>query len=274
MEWRSILLKVCVMGLGEVGLPTAVYLIRENVEVWGYDIDPAAVVRAKKAGLYETTRDWTQVPSMDVYIVCASTRINADEQPDLTPVFDCCKKISQVAQESSLVSIESTIVPFTSKKIYEEIFKNKYSLIHVPHRFYGLEPMDHGVRQMRVMGGVNEYSLNKGKEFYESYNIPLHIVPSIEIAEFSKIAENAYRFVQISFAEELKMICNSLSVDFERVREACNTKWNIDLLKAKDGIGGHCLPKDIRYLLSLGGNVTLLRNAIKTDEIYRNHIKK
>jgi UDP-N-acetyl-D-mannosaminuronate dehydrogenase len=109
-----------------------------------------------------------------------------------------------------------------------------------------------------------------GREFYEDNGIPLHVVPSIEIAEMTKVAENAYRFVQISFAEELKMICNELNLSFEQVREACNTKWNIDLLDAKEGIGGHCLPKDIRYLISLTEGGTLLKSAITVDSTYKN----
>ena len=263
-------MRICVLGLGEVGLPTATYFHRKYTEVWGYDIASAAIERAKTAGLSLSTNNWDEIPLMDVYIVCVTTRLDKNEKPDLTPVFECCEKISKLVDSSSLVSIESTIVPFTSKKINDCIFNGSASLVHVPHRYYGVEPAEHGVKQMRVIGGINDNSLKMGKAFYESVKIPLHVVPSIEVAEMSKIAENASRFVQISFAEELKMVCDQLGLSFELVREACNTKWNMDLLEAKTGIGGHCLPKDIRYLLSLSNNGTLLKHAIKNDEIYRN----
>ena len=263
------MLKICVLGLGEVGLPTALYMVREH-EVWGYDIASSAVNKAKDAGLSRATTNWSEVPSMDVYVVCVSTRLSKDGTPDLVPVFDCCEKIAKVDGKPSLVSIESTIVPFTSRKIYEDIFEKRIALVHVPHRFYGAEPLEHGVKQKRVIGGIDEKSLKLGREFYEDNGIPLHIVPSIEIAEMTKVAENAYRFVQISFAEELKMICNDLDLSFEQVREACNTKWNIDLLDAQEGIGGHCLPKDIRYLISLTNGGTLLKSAITVDSTYKN----
>jgi UDP-N-acetyl-D-mannosaminuronate dehydrogenase len=85
----------------------------------------------------------------------------------------------------------------------------------------------------------------------------------------AKITENAYRYVQIAFAEELRMACEALGLDFNEVREACNTKWNVEILEAREGIGGHCLPKDIRYLSSLTIHNTLLKAAIKADEEYR-----
>ncbi len=84
----------------------------------------------------------------------------------------------------------------------------------------------------------------------------------------SKIAENAYRFVQIAFAEELKIICDKCEIPFEELRESCNTKWNIEILEARDGIGGHCLPKDVRYLWNILKS-PLLSGAIRADEIYR-----
>ena len=85
----------------------------------------------------------------------------------------------------------------------------------------------------------------------------------------SKVAENAYRYLQIAFAEELKMTCGDLGLDFEKVREACNTKWNIEMLEARDGINGHCLPKDIRYLASVGPHNLLTQSAITVDKAYR-----
>jgi nucleotide sugar dehydrogenase len=263
------MMKICVLGLGEVGLPTALYMVRKH-EVWGYDIASSAVNRAKDNGLHVATKNWSEIPSMDVYVVCVSTRLSNDGTPDLSPVFDCCEKIACVADKPTLVSIESTIVPLTSRKIYQDIFEKRIALVHVPHRFYGAEPIEHGVKQKRAIGGIDEKSLKLGREFYEANGIPLHVVSSIEIAEMTKVAENAYRFVQISFAEELKMICTELSLSFEQVREACNTKWNIDILDAKDGIGGHCLPKDIRYLMSLTNGGTLLKSAITVDATYKN----
>jgi len=85
-----------------------------------------------------------------------------------------------------------------------------------------------------------------------------------------KIAENAFRYIGIALAEELRMICAELILDFEKVRKACNTKWNVQMLEARDGIKGHCIPKDTYYLASLTRHKELLESAMNTDNAYRN----
>ncbi|MGY0287370.1 MAG: NAD(P)-binding domain-containing protein [Candidatus Methanodesulfokora washburnensis] len=262
-------IKVCVVGLGEVGLPTAKYILNRSFEVYGYDISPTAIKRAKEEGILKATDIWDEVPPVDVYIVCVSTLLKGD-MPDLSPVFDVCEKISKKASSHSLVSIESTIIPGTSRKIYENIFNKNISLIHVPHRYWAGDPVKHGVNQLRVIGGIDQKSLEAGIKFYrDMLGIPLYTCSSIEIAEMCKIAENAYRYVHIAFAEELRMVCEELSLDFNEVREACNTKWNVEIPEAREGIGGHCLPKDIRYLSSLTIHNILLTGAIRADEEYK-----
>jgi UDP-N-acetyl-D-mannosaminuronic acid dehydrogenase len=159
--------------------------------------------------------------------------------------------------------------------IYSSIFHKKVKLVHVPHRYWPEDPVRHGVKQLRVIGGVNKESLNSGIDFYKSLlDIPLYEVPSVEISEICKISENAYRYVQIAFAEELRMICEDLGLDFKKVREACNTKWNIEILDAREGIGGKCLPKDIHLLASLSKYNTLLRASKKVDKQYREWLKE
>ena len=262
-------MKICVLGLGEVGLPTAKYILNRGFEVYGYDISPAAIKRAREEGVLKATNVWDEVPPVDVYVICVSTLLK-DDTPDLSPVFDVCEKISKKASSYSLVSIESTIIPGTSRKIYENIFNKNINLIHVPHRYWAGDPVKHGVNQLRVIGGIDQKSLEAGIKFYKGMlGIPLYTCSSIEIAEMCKIAENAYRYVQIAFAEELRMICETLGLDFNKVREACNTKWNVEIPEAREGIGGHCLPKDIRYLSSLTIHDILLKSAIKADEEYR-----
>jgi UDP-N-acetyl-D-mannosaminuronic acid dehydrogenase len=129
--------------------------------------------------------------------------------------------------------------------------------------------VNHGVNQVRVIGAVNKESLTAGLKLYrEALGIPMHKVSSIEIAEMCKITENAHRYLQIAFAEDIKMICAKIGIDFDELREACNTKWNVDMPEARDGIGGHCLPKDIRYVTSLAPS-QLLESAINVDKKYR-----
>jgi len=261
-------MKVCVIGLGEVGLPTAKYCLDRGLKVYGYDINSNAVNRAKTFGLFADNK-WNKIPLVDAYMICVSTHLKG-ELPDLSPIFDVCEKIADKDPSSSLVSIESTIIPGTSRNIYNKIFKRNVKLVHVPHRYWAGDPVKHGVKQLRVIGAVNNESLETGLEFYQHIlDIPLHIAISVEAAEMCKIAENAYRYVQIAFAEELRAICEELDLNFKEVRDACNTKWNIEIPEARDGIKGHCLPKDIHYLSLLSRYNILLTSAIEADKQYR-----
>ncbi len=120
-------MKVCVAGLGQIGFPVAQYIQAKGLEVVGYDINPSTVANAGKTGKFKATSKWDDVPDVDVFICCVTTgQIN--DSPDLSAVFDVCKKMAEKTTPDSLVSIESTIIPGTSKKIFEEIFSSKVSV--------------------------------------------------------------------------------------------------------------------------------------------------
>jgi len=103
-------------------------------------------------------------------------------------------------------------------------------------------------------------------------------VEPIEVAEMSKIAENSYRYVQIAFAEELCRICSRIGLDFNLLRSVCNSKWNVDIPEARDGIGGTCLPKDIRYVVEAAHEgdleADLLLSAIRADKKYAKQLAR
>lgn len=261
-------MKVCVVGLGQIGLPVAQYAHAKGLEVWGYDISPGAVERVGKLEKFKVTSSWNDIPQIDAYIICVTTS-QKNDLPDLSAVFAVSKKIAEKDQPNTLVSIESTIVPGTSKKIFTDIFNSKIHIIHVPHRYWADEPEKHGVNQLRVIGAANPQSLKAGLKLYQDQlGIPLHVCSSLEVAEMCKITENSHRYLQIAFAEELKIICAKIGMNFDDLRAACNTKWNVDIPEARDGIGRHCLPKDIRYVTSLAPNI-LLTSAMKVDKEYR-----
>ena len=267
-------MKVCVIGLGQIGFPVAQYCEVKGLEVYGYDINPKTVENAVATRKFKATTNWGEIPGVDAYVVCVTTS-QTPEGPDLSPVFDVCKKIGETTTKpNTLVAIESTIIPGTSKKIFETYFKRRLLLVHAPHRYWADEPEKHGVNQLRVMGAVNEESLKTGLEFYqETLGIPMHVCSSVEVAEMCKIAENSHRYLQIAFAEDLKMMCAKIGINFEELRAACNTKWNVDIPEARDGIGRHCLPKDIRYVTSIAPSI-LLESAITVDKKYREWLAK
>ena len=248
-------MKVCVIGLGTIGTPVVKYIHEHGFQVCGYDLIKKPIENV------ETFTDWEKVPRSDVYVVAVSS----------DNVEDSCRKISSKGKDS-LVSIESTVPVGTCRRISETF--DLPTLVHCPHRYWAEESVDHGVKQLRVIGAINEESLERGLEFYRLLKIPLRVCPTIEIAEMCKIAENAYRFVQIAFAEELRMICEEKEIPFDEVRKACNTKWNIEIPEARDGISGSCLPQDIGFLNRLADRSPLLDGAILTDQNYKRQRKR
>jgi len=119
----------------------------------------------------------------------------------------------------------------------------------------------------------NNYNNNNYNNNYNemSLGIPMHPVTEIEIAEITKVIENAHRFLQIAFAEELYLYCQANNINFPELRDALNTKWNVNILEPREGIGGHCLPKDTKMFLHSSKSIRskILTAAMEVDLDYR-----
>jgi nucleotide sugar dehydrogenase len=279
--------KVLVVGLGQLGLPVAKYVKERGFDTYGYDISPKAVEMAQKTGAIEKAIDFGE---FDVIILCVSTHKPDDMfSPQIDGLLSVVEKISKEAKSGALVSIESTIPKGTSMKVFD-ILNYRMHVVHAPHRWYSLEENEHGVNQPRVIGGVCECCLKAGMQFYggvdnvragrqsnsssssfKSLGIPMHPVSEVEIAETTKIVENAHRYLQIAFAEDLYLYCQANNINFSELRDALNTKWNVNILEPRDGIGGHCLPKDTKMFLqsSNRSKSKILTAAMEVDEDYK-----
>jgi len=255
--------KVCIIGLGAVGYPTAMYIHQQGFTTIGYDIID------KNTNEFQSFTKWEDVPSnVDVYTITVNTDWK-NGKPDISAVLDVSKKIAN-KNKHALVAIESTVPVGTCRTISNEY--NLKNLVHVPHRYWASDPINYGVRQNRVIGAINEGSLKNGLAFYNQLKIPLQLCPTIETAEMSKISENAYRYIQVAFAESLALICKENNISFEELRKATNTKWNVEIFEARDGISG-CLPLSIEYLRWMKkGKAPMLDGAISTDEIYKKQV--
>ena len=286
--------KVLVIGLGQLGLPVAKYVKQRGFETFGYDMNSEKMKQAEKNFGIKSIEQFDEV---DVFILCVSTHDPDDEYtPYVDGLFELARKISKDAKNGSLVSIESTVPKGTSKKIFE-ILNHRLHVAHVPHRWYALEEEIHGVNQVRVIGGVSDCCLKTALQFYDRNNealefnditnnedtsgnpqttavdlgIPMHPVSEIEIAELTKIIENADRYLQIAFSEDLYLYCQANNVNFGELRDSLNTKWNVKILEPRDGVGGHCLPKDTKMFLQSSKSIKskILMSAMEVDKEYR-----
>jgi UDP-N-acetyl-D-mannosaminuronic acid dehydrogenase len=160
-------------------------------------------------------------------------------------------------------------------------------VVHAPHRWYSEEENEHGVNQPRVIGGVYDCCLRLGMQFFvgtgsengdskthRGLGVPMMPLSNIELAELTKIIENSHRYLQIAFAEDLHLYCQASGIDFRELRKALNTKWNVNILEPRQGIGGHCLPKDTKMFLNSSNLVRskIIAAAIEADDEYRRYI--
>ena len=253
-------MRVCIIGMGEIGL--GLYRAMERFpfhELTGMDIDVQKVNALKKAGVRATT----QLPlNQDVYVVAVLT---SDQVKHVLA--------NNIFPPHALIVVESTLAPGTSR----EIIKNKphLKLVIFPHRFNPDTADEHGFLNVnkdytRVIAASTPAVLGEALAFYSTYMDTsfLHQT-SMEIAELCKPLENAYRFVEIAIAEELKMLSEHAGIDFTALRAAVNTKWNIDIKEARDGVGRHCLPKDIRIINQYFGQNIFFHVAQAIDERYK-----
>ena len=284
--------KVLIVGLGQLGFPVAKYVKERGFDTYGYDINTEAMENAQRSiGIKQVTDFGSD--DFDVYIICVSTHKPDDIfSPQIDGILSVADKISREATKDALVSIESTIPKGTSKKVFQ-ILNHILHVVHAPHRWYASEEKEHGVNQLRVIGGVCDCCLRVGLQFYGSYNgrgrgnypttsssykdlrIAMHPVSQIETAEITKIAENAHRYLQIAFAEELYLYCQANDINFPELRDALNTKWIVEILEAREGIGRHCLPKDTKmFLESKFIRSKILAAAMEVDEDYKRYRAK
>ena len=263
----------------------AKYVREIGYDAYRYDTSPTAMNIAEKSSIKKAIN----FNEFDVYILCVSTHKPGDLfSPQIDGLLSVVEKISAEAKNGALLSIESTIPKGTSKKVFE-MLHHRLHVVHAPHRWYAAEEKQHGINQPRVIGGVCDCCLKRGMQFYGgatyrtssdnnnndkmSLGIPMHPVTEIEIAEITKVIENAHRYLQIAFAEELYLYCQANNINFPELRDALNTKWNVNILEPREGIGGHCLPKDTKMFLHSSKSIRskILTASMEVDQHYRRY---
>lgn len=258
-------MKVNIIGLGEIGYNTLKEMTRINkekklnIKLYGTDINKEIIENLKK----EKYKVSNKIIKADIYIISVYTT---------KQVFDVIKKIDY--SKNPLVIVESTIEPGSYKKIMQ--WNKHINLVLFPHRYNPNDRKHYIFNLNRVMGYINNGNesdiIVRAVDFYKNFmDINLIHHTDIDIAEIVKPLENAYRFIEIAIAENIKIVCENNNIDFDKLRKAMNTKWNIDLKEARNGIGGKCLPKDVDLVIkSFNLNRDSIFNMAKfIDDIYK-----
>ena len=270
--------KVCVVGLGYVGVPLSVASAQAGFGVIGVDVEKEKVSMINKgicyvedaysekylpdlvrAGLISATNSLSDAAtSSDIVIVCVPTPLNHKGDPDLSFLKSVAKDLSRNLSRFKLVIVESTSFPGTTTDIFQPLLQrngkrpeNDFALVYSPERIdYGNAKF--GVRNIpKVVGGINDASTQLGAEFYKAIlDAPVVTVGSPSVAEATKMLENIFRYVNIALVNELAVLHETLEVDFiEAISAAATKPFGFMPHYPGPGVGGHCIPKDPFYLV-------------------------
>lgn len=275
--------KICIIGLGYVGLPLAV-LFSKKYEVFGFDISTERIKELQQGHdrtleidqdkLRESTLKFTydikDISACNYFIITVPTPIDDNNQPDLTPLIKASETVAKILKKNDIVIYESTVYPGCTEEKCVPILEKYSGLSFNRHFFCGYSPERinpgdklHTVDKIRkVTSGSTAEIANKVDQLYASViTAGTYKASCIKVAEAAKVIENSQRDLNIAFVNELAKIFHKMDIDTQEVLDAAATKWNF--LQFKPGlVGGHCIGVDPFYLTykaqSLGYNPEII----------------
>jgi UDP-N-acetyl-D-mannosaminuronic acid dehydrogenase len=295
--------RVAVIGLGYIGLPTAVVLATRGVDVVGVDVsrrvvdavergdvpfvEPDLAVAVKGAVSMGRLKAVTEVPEADAYIVAVPTPFNEDHTADLSYVRSAVESIAPKLNGGEVVILESTSPPGTSLLISQWLAELRPDLrlphavetipdvhvAHCPERVLPGRIMIEMLTNDRVVGGITRKCAEKAAAVYRVFCQGEILLTDASSAEMAKLVENAYRDVNIAFANELSLICDSLQLDVYEVIEMANRHPRVNILTPGPGVGGHCIAVDPWFIVGAVPELSrLIRTAREVNDAKPEHV--
>ena len=294
--------KICVVGLGYIGLPTASLLATKGFEVQGVDVDPRVVETVAAGGIHITEPELdvlvksavhsgrlrvdTRVEPADIYILAVPTPFQDGHKPDLSHVEAATRNIAPHVEPGNLVILESTSPVGTTEMVAQWLGEERPDLrvphassyaatdsaadilvAHCPERVLPGQILRELVGNDRIVGGVDEASTDAAADFYKHFISGAVHTTNSRTAELAKLTENTFRDVNIALANELSFICDRLDVDVWELIELANHHPRVNILRPGPGVGGHCIAVDPWFIVaSAPEEARLTRLARETNE--------
>ena len=263
-------MKACFMGLGYIGLPTAIIAAKHGIDVVGVDINPKVVevtnqgkLHIIEPGMEEMLQEviatgkfkaYTTPQESDAYFMVVPTPFKGDHEPDVSYVEAATRAVLPLLKEGDLYVIESTSPIGTTEMMADIIFterpelKDKIYIAYCPERVLPGNVIYELVHNDRVIGGLTPESTDKAIEFYSQFvKGELHKTNS-RTAEMCKLTENSSRDVQIAFANELSLICDKAGINVWELINLANKHPRVNILQPGCGVGGHCIAVDPYFI--------------------------
>ncbi len=264
---------VCVVGLGYVGLPLAFRFLDEKIKVIGIDNDLTKIKKIKRGVSYienkifkknnfykefqsSVSSNYSNAKNVDIIILCLPTPLNKINNPNMSFLNNCVKKLSKFLKKGQTLILESTVYPGATLELFKIINKKKrfslgknFYLIFSPERENPGDKLFSYKSTTKVVSGYSKVCGLIGLHLYKLFSKKVHLASSLKVAELSKLLENTYRSVNIGLINEFKMISGKLGVNVWDVINAAATKnFGFRKFNPGPGVGGHCIPIDPIYL--------------------------
>jgi UDP-N-acetyl-D-glucosamine dehydrogenase len=266
--------KIAVIGQGYVGLPLALAACEAGFNVIGIDSDSNKIINliSAKSSIedisnsiiakclstkrYLPTSDYSNAIGSSIILICVPTPLNSNNSPDLSAVESAAIEASKLLSENTLVILESTVEPSTTRDFLTPILEKNSGLSRTqfyvafsPERIDPLNKNWNLGNTPKIVAGLTRKSTELALDFYSKFIDKVIPVESLEVAETAKLLENSFRLINISFINELSIFCNKLGIDINEVIEAAATKpYGFMPFYPSIGVGGHCIPVDPIYL--------------------------
>lgn len=290
--------KICVVGLGYIGLPTAAMLASRGHEVVGCDVNERAVetINGGRPHFYEPDlqmllsaavqtgrlRAQTQPQEADYFILAVPTPFKDGGRPDMSYVEKATDMIAPSLKRGDTVILESTSPVGATEALAARLFQSRPDLVfpmykqsgdadvriaHCPERVMPGQMVRELVSNDRIIGGMTDECAAAAAALYESFVSAQLFLTDCRTAELVKLSENSYRDVNIAFANELSMICDELGVDVWRAIELANRHPRVNILRPGAGVGGHCIAVDPLFIVdSAPRTARLIRMAREVND--------
>ena len=267
---------ISIIGLGYVGLPTALIVANAGYKVFGYDKDTEIIselnnhkLRILENGFEDFFKTVVKknkisfknnLEKSDVYIIAVPTPIYKDKTPDLSYIESALEEIVPLLKKNDTIILESTSPIGTTKNILQQIKSERkdlfskdqlpcFSLAYCPERVLPGNLVHEILNNDRIVGGINKDSSKSIKKFYQSFTLGNVFDTNSQTAELVKLTENAFRDVNIAFANELSMLCENKDIDILDAIELANKHPRVNILNPGIGVGGHCIPVDPWFIV-------------------------
>ncbi|HEY4202428.1 MAG TPA: UDP-N-acetyl-D-mannosamine dehydrogenase [Devosiaceae bacterium] len=292
---------VSVIGMGYIGLPTCAIFASRGLDVIGIDVNQSVVEKVNRGEIHIVEPDldgliqkvvangklkaFTTPQPADAYVIAVPTPITDDHKPDISYVLAAARSVATVLKSGDLVVLESTSPVGTTRKMTELLADLrpdlKFPIAHgedadvlvaySPERVLPGKVLTELINNDRSIGGLSRKSSERTAALYASFVAGDLFITSAESAELVKLTENAFRDVNIAFANELAAVCQDLSLNVWEVIDLANRHPRVNILQPGPGVGGHCIAVDPYFIIDAAPNNTRLMSSARRINSDRPH---